>query len=58
MVKGHRVFRLTCPPQIGPRRVNSFQERRTDCKPHANNRLFGVKKGVSGNAVDGGNPCS
>lgn len=29
---------------------------RTYCKPRANNRLFGVKTGLSGDAVDAGNP--
>jgi hypothetical protein len=47
---------LTCAPILDQLDVGNFPKVRTDCKPRANNRLFGVKKGFPVVAVAGGTP--
>ncbi len=43
------------PPFLGQLDKGNFTGIRTDRKPRANHRYFGVKRGFRGEVVDGGN---
>ena len=53
----HEHGLVTCTPQTGPRCVNAFQGTARTAIPAQTTAIFGVKKGLRGEGVDGETPC-